>query len=313
MRKGYRLFSLFLVIGAMVSFSGCDQIKNLFWPTAPAAVTASKAKPQEALTPVVHGTVLAKINNEVLTLEDFDEKVKAMQAASPENKTLTREEKKTLLSNLVTRELIVQDARARGIDKKKEVRDAVDEVQKNVLFAELVNDETKGITVDAQEIENFYNQYPKEFSTPQEIRAREIVVSSESEAKETLIALLQGADFAALAKEKSTGSSAANGGDIGVVDKNSKFDKFREVVVSLDKGQISQIFKGPDGKYYIVKVDDKKGGGALQLNDKIPGYNVTVYDQIKSWLLQQRQTQRVQELADRLKREAKIEIKDELL
>ncbi len=312
MKNRYRLFSLFFIMGLISIFSGCDQIKNIFWPTAPIVATATKEKLQETPAPV-HGTVLAKINNEVITLEDFDEKVKAMQSASAENKTLTREEKKTLLSNLVTRELIVQDAKARGIDKKKEVRDAVVEVQKNVLFAELINDETKGITIDAQEIENFYNQNPKEFLTPQEIRAREIVVSLESEAKEIMIALLQGADFVALAKEKSLGSSAANGGDIGVVDKNTKFDKFRDVASSLDKGQISQIFKGPDGKYYIVKVDDKKGGGVLQLNDKIPGYNTTVYDQIKSWLLQQRQTQRVQELADRLKREAKIEIKEELL
>lgn len=312
MKNRYRLFSLFFIMGLISIFSGCDQIKNVFWPTAPVAAPTTKAKLQEAPTPV-HGTVLAKINHEVITLEDFDEKIKAMQAASAENKSLTREEKKTLLNNLVTRDLIVQEAKARGIEKKKEVRDAVEEMRKNVLFAELVSDETKGVTVDAQEIENFYSQYPKEFSTPQEIRAREIVVSSESQAKEILIALLQGADFAVLAKEKSLGSSAANGGDIGVLDKNSKFDKFREVAASLDKGQISQIFKGSDGKYYIIKVDDKKGGGVLQLNDKIPGYDITVYDQVKSWLLQQRQAQRVQELTDRLKREAKLEIKEELL
>ena len=55
-------------------------------------------------------------------------------------------------------------------------------------------------------------EYKKEFAAPEEIHAREIVVPTEAAAKDILISLLQGGDFAAAAKEKSVSPSASKGG-----------------------------------------------------------------------------------------------------
>ncbi len=295
-----------LILGSC-SLAGCDMIQNMF-STAPAApkVTAKTTAPSaaEQAGETIQGTVLDRVNNDVITLESFDEKVKAIESVSPDVKLNTPDAKKNYLNDLVIQVLLIQEARGRSIDKKKEVGDAIDEFKKQVLIRQLVMDETKGITVEPSEIETFYNRYKKEFAAPEEIKVREIVVSSEATAKEILIGLLQGGDFAAVAKERSIAASASKGGDVGVVKKGDKFDKYNEVISTLEAGQVSQIFKGPDG-FYIVKVEERKGGTVPSLNE--------VYDQIKNGLLQQKTAARIQELTDKLKREAKIEIKEDLL
>lgn len=301
-RKTHSFF-LLTCLGFLVFLAGCDQIQSMFQTSVGPKVTPASSKGAAPETPV-QGTVLAKVNNNVITLESFDEKVKALQSLSPEIKINTPDAKKAYLNDLITQELVFQEAKSRGIDKKKEVKDALEEFRKGVMARQLIMDETKGITVEPSEIEAFYNQYKKEFASPEEIKAREIVVPTEAAAKDILISLLQGGDFAAVAKEKSVASSAANGGDVGVVKKTDKFDKFREVISTLEAGQVSQIFKGPDG-FYIVKVDERKGGAIPALTE--------VYDQIKNGLLAQKQAQRIQELTEKLKREAKIEIKEDLL
>jgi parvulin-like peptidyl-prolyl isomerase len=306
MIKSAKLSSLGILVAGLLFLAGCDMIQNMFSvpgvPKVIAKTTASQAA--ESAQENVGGTLLAKVNNVVITLESFDDKVKAIEGVSSDIKINTADAKKTYLNDLVTQELLIQEARARGIDKKKEVIDAINEFNKQVLIRQLVMDETKGITVDPAEIETFYNKYKKEFAAPEVIKASEIVVSSEATAKEVLIGILQGGDFAAVAREKSIAASASKGGSVGEVKKGDRFDKFLEVVSTLEAGQVSQIFKGSDG-FYIVKVDEKKGGTIPPLNE--------VYDQIKNGLLQQKTAARLQELTDKLKREATIVIKEELL
>ena len=311
MIKNFKAFLLFIIPISLGVLVGCDMIQSAF--QAPGKTTASRSPaPGGGEASVSSGTVLAKVNNDVITLESFDEKIKNLQMLSPDIKINTLDAKKAYLNDLVTQELIFQEARARGIDKKKDVRDALDEFKKSVMARQLILDETKGLTVASSEAEAFYNQYKKEFAAPEEIHAREIVVSAEAAAKDILISLLQGGDFAAIAKEKSVSPSASKGGDLGILKKGEPFAKFYDVVSTLEPGQVSQVFNGPNG-FYIAKVEEKKGGTIPQLTDKMPNSDLTVYDQIKNGLLQQKQAQRIQDLTDKLKREAKIEIKDDLL
>jgi parvulin-like peptidyl-prolyl isomerase len=170
-------------------------------------------------------------------------------------------------------------------------------------------DITENVTVDAQEIETFYNQYKDQITEPEQRRIREIIVSSELRAKEIYISLLNGEDFATIAKEKSVADSSALAGDIGFISsgqRGEEYKKYDEIAFALDQGETSSIFKGPKG-YYIIRVEEIKKPEAKSLSDPV------LWEQIKTTVLGLKQQQRLQDLVDKLKNDAQIEINEDLL
>ena len=299
-----------LVFVLMLSFSsGCDQINDLISKfSKPDTNLSQKTKTAKALKkeakPEVKGTVLAKVGEHTITLEEFQENVKNLQALSEEIKLDTFETKSELLREMVNQELLYQEAKSRGIERREEVKKAVENYLRGTMVQQLVLDATENVTIEAQEIESFYNEYKDQFSEPEERKVREIVVSSEADAKQILISLLQGADFAGIAREKSISSSKGNGGDLGFIKRGEKFGKFDEIVFSIDRGEVSSIFKGLDG-YYVVRVDQIKEGKARLLTE--------VWDPIKETLLALKKQQKLQDLTEKLRQDAKININEELI
>jgi len=102
-----------------------------------------------------------------------------------------------------------------------------------------------------------YDEAVKQMPAEQEVHARHILVPTEDEAKAVAAELKKGADFAALAKEKSKDPGGANGGDLGYFTKDQMVPEFAEVAFKLDKGQVSDPVKTQFG-WHIIKVEDKR-------------------------------------------------------
>jgi peptidyl-prolyl cis-trans isomerase C len=107
------------------------------------------------------------------------------------------------------------------------------------------------------------------------------------------------ADFEAIAKEKSTGPSAAKGGDIGIFTADRMAEEFSDVAFKLDAGEISKPVKTKFG-YHIIKVTGKWGPGELPKD--------ALEDQIVNRLEQRKLHQGRRELKEELL--AKYEIVD---
>ena len=73
----------------------------------------------------------------------------------------------------------------------------------------------------------------------QEYSAAHILMDTEDEAKAIILELTAGADFAELAKAKSTGPSGASGGDLGWFGAGAMVAPFEAAVVALEVGDIS--------------------------------------------------------------------------
>jgi len=86
-----------------------------------------------------------------------------------------------------------------------------------------------------------------------EINVQIIVVESSTEAERAVQQLRNGADFAALAKQKSIDPSAATGGYMGRLDPATLRGELRDAIKKIGPGQFSGVVKTSEG-YAILKV-----------------------------------------------------------
>lgn len=89
--------------------------------------------------------------------------------------------------------------------------------------------------------------------TPAKVPVEVIVVSSRSEAEKILDQLKHGADFASVAKEKSTDPTSNDGGSMGEVEIASLRPELRDALKDVAPGGLSSIVKLPSG-YAILKI-----------------------------------------------------------
>lgn len=296
-----RRITLFFITGLFLSsILGCDKISS--------AISPKKTKEIKVLAAAIpaKGAVVAKVNNIPVGIDDLNEEIEAynvnVPADRPDQKVTTKEQKVNYLKNEIIRRLLIyQNALDKGLERNEEVMQAVEKTKRDLLVLEDIKQITKNIEVSSKEIEDYYNTYKEQLKEPEERQISEIVVGSEQEAKDILIQLLQGADFAALAKSNSKSSSAGNSGDLGFIQKGKKSAQFDAVAFSdsLEAGKISSIFKTPDG-YSIIRLESKRGGKQKPISD--------MWDDIKRGLVFLKQQQALDELVGKLSREAKIEV-----
>ncbi len=294
-----RNITLFLIFGCLFCLlAGCDKLNFSKKP--------KEAPKEEDQSLAVKGPVVARVNNYPITLESLNQEIEIYNAQvpddKPEMKITTREQKLNYLKNdMIRRILLYQAAAGRGYARKEEVIRALERTKQDLLVMELLKQEADKIEVSSSEIEEYYNTYKEQLREPEERQIREIMVSNEQEAKDILIQLLQGADFATLAQERSKAASAKDGGDLGYIKKGTKSSQFDAVAFSdtIDTGKISGIFKCPDG-YYIIKIEGKRGGKVKSLSE--------MWDDIKRGLTFLKQQQRLEALIGNLSKEAKLEI-----
>lgn len=130
------------------------------------------------------------------------------------------------------------------------------------------------ITVPEQDIQRHYNQNIDQYSTPEEVRARHILLNveggNEAEVRARAEALLAqvkgGADFAALAEKHSQDvASASRGGDLGFFGRGRMVPEFEQVAFSLAPGEVSDLVRTPFG-FHIIKVEEKRAGDVQPLD-----------------------------------------------
>jgi len=302
-KNKFFVFSLLVLTGTM----GCDKISSFFsgQPSAkkdnkPVEVSSPQSV-QDTNSPLP-ANVLVKVGDWTLTTEDFKERLKNLKELSPQFDIKDAKSKKLVLDELINQQLLIKEAETNGTAQKKDVIEAVNEFKRTALVRESINGLIGNIQATEQEAQDYYNQNKDTFVEPADWHLREIVVPTEAEAKEILIELLKGTDFAEMAKTRSKAKSAAAGGDLGF--QKDLDPAVVRAVASLEAGGISSVIKVPDG-YTIVKLEEKKGGKLLNFPD--------IKKDIVDGLTDLKRRQALLNHIDELKQKTNVKVNESLL
>lgn len=121
-------------------------------------------------------------------------------------------------------------------------------------------------TASDSEIQAYYDQHQDQFTQPQRNRYSVIQTKTEADAKAVLDELNKGADFATLAKAKSTDIiSSKNGGDMGWLEASTTPDELKNANLT-EKGQLSGVIKSSVG-FLVARLDDVEAAKTKPLAD----------------------------------------------
>ncbi len=118
---------------------------------------------------------------------------------------------------------------------------------RNAYFQKYIQ---SAITED--EVKAAYEAEYANYQGAPEIKAAHILVEKEDEARDIIKQLEDGADFAELAKEKSTGPSGPNGGDLGFFGKGQMVPEFEIAAFALKPGEFTKEPVHTQFGYHVI-------------------------------------------------------------
>ncbi|WP_119418644.1 peptidylprolyl isomerase [Desertibaculum subflavum] len=162
-----------------------------------------------------------------------------------------------VLTQLIDRKLMAAAAETAKLGDDPEVKQRIAMARETALQeAWLGREIEKGVT--EEKMRERYKKMLAEQPAEEEIRARHILVESEEAAKGLIVELKKGTDFAALAKSKSTGPSANNGGDLGFFKREDMVPEFTEAAFKLKAGEYTDTPVKSQFGWHVIKLEERR-------------------------------------------------------
>jgi parvulin-like peptidyl-prolyl isomerase len=266
--------------------------------------------------------VIAVVNDDVITLSEFEEKL------PNQNVTVTPQQEKTILDQMIEQKLLEQEAEKLGISvSESEVDQGIqsvigkfnlsDEQMKEVLAKEnltpeqfreqwrlqilsqkVIGAKLQGqLAVTEDEIEEYYKANYGSVERADEVKIAHILITPDAaggeeqakqRAEEVAEMAKSGEDFGNLAREYSNDTiSAVKGGELGSFRRGDLVESLENAAYSTPVGEVSGPVESPAG-YHIVKVLDKKTNeGTLddyreEIKEKL--YREKAQQELSAWI-----------------------------
>jgi len=245
----------------------------------------------------------------------LDQKVKEA------NIIITDEEVMSTIEEIVTSQkepLSLEEFKKKMAEYGQNFDEVKEEVREGLIRNKFMQAHWAGkIDVTEEDARKYYDENPKKFETPEQVRASHILIKpvfvdpntdpnadpneakkiAKAKTEDLLKQLKDGADFAELAKSHSACPSAPKGGDLGFFPRGQTVPEFENVAFELEIGQISDIVETEYG-YHIIKVTDHKEASTIAFEQ--------AKDNIIRQLTQKKQSEFAEEYIESLKANANI-------
>jgi peptidyl-prolyl cis-trans isomerase C len=162
-----------------------------------------------------------------------------------------------------------------------------------IQINKLVTSSMKGkVKPSDKEIEQFYQKNKEKFKRPESAHARHILIAKaagddgkantekKNKAEALRKQLIDGADFAELAKQNSDCPSKQNGGDLGVFAKGQMVKPFENAAFSQKIKEIGPVVETDFG-YHIIQVLERKPEQIMDLDNTVKGRITSIIEQQK--------------------------------
>lgn len=198
-------------------------------------------------------TPMAKVNGIAIPQSRLEFIVKARAAQGQAD---TPETRKTLRDDLISEEVIAQDALKKGLDKDPDFISQLEIARLTALVRAYQIDYVKSHPVSDEELRKEYESLKTQMGD-KEYKAHHILVSTEAEAKDVIARIKKGGKFDKIAQEKSLDAGSKNkGGELDWSPAGSYVQPFAEALTKLNKGQLTeQPVKTPFG-YHVIRLDE---------------------------------------------------------
>lgn len=257
----------------------------------------------------LNAAVVATVDGKNITDTEVNEALTQVSGGQITNvNSLSATEKSAFIRQYVADKLLADDARKQNFEKSADYTKALENAKNQISVQMYLKKYFDAVKVDNKVIREAYDKNKSQFVQPARVRAKHILVASESDAKSIIneVKNLKGdalnSKFSEIARSKSIDTGTAqNGGELPWFGENDMVKPFADAAFSLKKGEVSKTPIKTDFGYHIIYKIDSQAKKQLSFDEVKTGLE----NQYKMGEAQRAIARRAQELLDK----AKIEIK----
>jgi len=235
---------------------------------------------------------VAKVNGVTIPQSRLDAIIKEMMA---QGRPDTPEVRSAIKQELINREIIVQEAVKKGLQKKPEVVTLIDVQRQAILINAYLQDHLKTHPISEDDMKKEYEKV-KASAGGKEYKVRHILVENEDEAKSIIAQLKKGGNFEKIAADKSKDQgSKGRGGDLDWSGPGRYVPAFGQAITKLKKGELTDAPVQTQFGWHVIRLDDERV-------TKFPSF-----EEVKPQIQQEMRQQMVNKIIADLRAKAKIE------
>ncbi len=239
----------------------------------------------------------ARIGGDVVWVSDVRREA-AAQGLIAEGEALdpASEPFRRTLDQVIDQRLLAHEAQRLGLDKDPVVRRRL-EAAREKLLGDVLVDSVVDKAVNDSAVRALYQEQQRVARAGVEIRARQIVAATETDAEAAKKLLASGASFEALAMQRSIDAATRfNGGDLGYFTPDAMPEAYGAALKAAKVGDLLGPIK-TDAGYVLLKVEDRRPEKPITLDAARPQIvRFLTYDEIRNLLAKLRSASRIEVL-----------------